>query len=263
MIIRQSQQFKSGYNGIVDAAEKHHEMLMDFGILRLEAGDEFADRQPKERAFLLINGAVELEWDGGKAIIERVSCFDEAPSCLHIPSGVSVTLRGYKPHTELSVHRTDNNQSFQPILFRPQDCQIRQVGVGTMKEMATRTVRTVFDKSNRPQSNLVLGETINLPGRWSGYPPHYHPQPEIYLYKFNPGNGFGYAELGDEVYKVKNNDVTLMTDGVSHPQVAAPGYAMYYLWVIRHLEGLPYTGPIFAPEHLWLNSKDAIIWPDS
>jgi 5-deoxy-glucuronate isomerase len=263
VIIRQSQQFKSGYNSIVDADEKYREMLMDFGILKLDTSDEFVDQQPKERAFLLINGAVELEWDGSKAIIERESCFDEAPFCLHVPSGVSVTLRGCKPHTELSVHHTDNEQSFQPVLFRPQDCQIREVGAGTMKEMATRTVRTVFDKSSRPQSNLVLGETVNLPGRWSGYPPHYHPQPEIYLYKFNLENGFGYAELGDEVYKVKNNDVTLMTDGVSHPQVAAPGYAMYYLWVIRHLEGAPYTGPIFVPEHLWLNNKDASIWPDS
>lgn len=262
MIIRQSQQFNSGYNSIVDADEKYPEMMMDFGILMLDTGDEFIDRQPKERAFLLINGAVELEWDGGKTIVERGSCFDEAPFCLHVPSGASVTLRGCKPHTELSVHRTDNNQLFSPILFQPQDCQIRQVGAGTMKEMATRTVRTVFDKSNRPQSNLVLGETVNLPGRWSGYPPHYHPQPEIYLYKFNLEDGFGYAELGDEVYKVKNNDVTLMTDGVSHPQVAAPGYAMYYLWVIRHLDGSPYTGPIFAPEHLWLSDKDAPIWPD-
>ncbi len=263
MIIRQSQQFKSGYNSIVDADKKYPEMLMDFGVLKLDTGDEFVDKQSKERAFLLINGAVELEWDGGKATIERDSCFDEVPSCLHVPSEVSVALRGCKPHTEISVHRTDNDQLFPPILFRPPDCLIRQVGAGTMKEMATRTVRTVFDKSNRSRSNLVLGETVNLPGRWSGYPPHYHPQPEIYLYKFNLENGFGYAELGDEVYKVKNNDVTLMTDGISHPQVAAPGYAMYYLWVIRHLEGLPYTGPIFIPEHLWLNDKDAEIWPDS
>jgi 5-deoxy-glucuronate isomerase len=263
MIIKQLKPFKSGYNSIVDADKKYPEMLMDFGLLELNTEEKFVDRQHKERAFLLISGTLELEWDGGKAIVERGSVFDEAPSCLHVPSGISVTMRGCKPNTEVTVHRTDNDQSFSPKLFRPQDCQIRQVGVGTVKEMATRTVRTVFDKSNRPQSNLVLGETINLPGRWSGYPPHYHPQPEIYLYKFNLENGFGYAELGDEVYKVKNNDVTLMTDGISHPQVAAPGYAMYYLWVIRHLDGLPYTGPIFAPEYLWLNNKDAPIWPEA
>jgi 5-deoxy-glucuronate isomerase len=263
MIIKHRKPFKYGYNGIIDTAKKHPEMLMDFGILKLDAGDKFVDRQYKERAFLLLSGAVELEWDGGKAMVQRKSCFDEAPSCLHVPSEVVVTLHGRKSNTEISIHQTKNDHLFPSKLFQPQDCQIRQVGVGLMKETATRTVRTVFDKSNRPESNLVLGETITLPGRWSGYPPHYHAQPEIYFYKFNLENGFGYAELGDEVFKVKNNDVTLMTDGVSHPQVAAPGYAMYYLWVIRHLDGLPYTGPIFIPEHLWLNDKDVAIWPET
>lgn len=263
MIIRHKNPFKVGYNSIVDVVKKHPEMLMDFGILKLDKYDEFNDHQKKERAYLLISGAVELEWEGNKTRAKRSSCFNEAPTCLHMPSGIPITIRGLQNNTEVTVHRTKNDQSFLPVLFRPQDCQIRQVGVGIAKEMATRTVRTVFDKSNRPESNLVLGETINLPGRWSGYPPHYHPQPEIYLYKFNLESGFGYAELGEEVFKVRNNDVTLMTDGISHPQVAAPGYAMYYLWVIRHLDGSPYTGPIFEPEHLWLNDMNAPIWPET
>jgi 5-deoxy-glucuronate isomerase len=262
MFIKHRQELKNGYNGIVDIFRKHPEMLMDFGILKLDAGDEFADKQRKERAFLLLSGSVEFEWDGGKALAERKSCFDEEPTCLHVASGIPVDVRAREPGAEVIVLRTANERTFPSILFRPQDCQVRQVGVGTMHEMATRTVRTVFDKSNRPQSNLVLGETVNQPGRWSGFPPHCHPQPEIYLYKFNRGEGFGYAELGEYVYKVRNNDVTLMSDGVSHPQVAAPGYAMFYLWVIRHLDGKPYTGPIFDPEYLWLNNKDAPIWPD-
>lgn len=262
MILKQSKPFKKGYNGITDMVKKHPEMLMDFGMLELDAGGEFADKKPLERAFLLMQGAVEFEWDDGKAVVERANCFDELPYCLHVPSGISVTIRGRKPGTEVTVHRTTNDRTFPSKLFGPKDCVSRQVGAGTMKEMATRTVRTVFDKSNRPQSNLVLGETVNQPGRWSGFPPHFHPQPEIYLYKFNREKGFGYAELGEDVYKVRNNDVTLMTDGISHPQVAAPGYAMLYLWVIRHLDGNPYTGPIFNPDHIWLNNKDEPIWPD-
>jgi 5-deoxy-glucuronate isomerase len=54
-------------------------------------------------------------------------------------------------------------------------------------------------------------------------------------------------------------------EGVSHPQVAAPGYAMYYLWVIRHLDGNRYgeksATPIFEPEHRWVTEKGAVIWP--
>lgn len=262
MYLKHTKPFKNGYNSITDMSKKYPEMLMDFGILKLDSGDEFIDKHKKERAFLLLGGAVEFAWDGNKATVERKSCFDEAPTVLHVPSGVAVTIRGRKPGTEVTVHRTNNDQTFPSVLFLPKDCTLRQVGAGTMKEMATRTVRTVFDKTNRPQSNLVLGETVNHPGRWSGYPPHFHPQPEIYLYKFDREVGFGYAELGEEIYKVRNNDVTLMTDGISHPQVAAPGYAMLYLWVIRHLDGNPYTGPIFNPDHLWLNDKTKPIWPD-
>jgi 5-deoxy-glucuronate isomerase len=262
MFLKHKKPFNNGYNGITDMVKKYPEMLMDFGILKLDSGDEFVDKHKKERAFLLLSGAVEFEWDDGKVKAERKSCFDEPPTVLHVPSGVSVKIRGRKPGAEITVHRTVNGQAFPSVLFLPEDCTLRQVGSGTMKEMATRTVRTVFDKTNRPQSNLVLGETVNQPGRWSGYPPHFHPQPEIYLYKLDREAGFGYAELGEEVYKVRDNDVTLMTDGISHPQVAAPGYAMLYLWVIRHLDGNPYTGPVFNPDHLWLNDKNAPIWPD-
>ncbi|MGN1008127.1 MAG: 5-deoxy-glucuronate isomerase, partial [Butyricicoccus sp.] len=48
----------------------------------------------------------------------------------------------------------------------------------------------------------------------------------------------------------------------AHPQVAAPGYAMYYLWIIRHLEGNPYLGPDFDPQYLWVEQPGAKYWPD-
>ena len=68
--------------------------------------------------------------------------------------------------------------------------------------------------------------------------------------------------LGDDVVKVKNNDTVLILDDVSHPQTAGPGYAMYYVWVIRHLDNDPYIKPVFEPEHLWVTDKNAKIWPD-
>jgi 5-deoxy-glucuronate isomerase len=36
---------------------------------------------------------------------------------------------------------------------------------------------------------------------------------------------------------------------------------MYYLWVIRHLEGRRYGNPTFVPEHAWTMQKEAKIWP--
>jgi 5-deoxy-glucuronate isomerase len=114
-----------------------------------------------------------------------------------------------------------------------------------------RNVRLIFDRTTRPESNLVLGEVVNYPGRWSSYPPHHHDQPEIYHYRFTAPHGYGHAELGDDVVKVREGDTVVIPPGRDHAQVSAPGYGMYYLWMIRHLPGNPYTGFTFAEEHKW------------
>jgi len=262
MRIRQRKQFKYGYNNIIKMDGKHSDALMDFGILKLREGQTIIDTTPKERAFLLISGQVEMECDGHKVRANRSSCFYEGPWCLHVPANVPVNIRGTEIDTEISVYKTYNEQSFDPKFFTPEDCKVEMLGIGTMNEMATRAVRTIFNKANSEKSNLMLGETINLPGRWSSYPPHYHPQPEIYFYKFNLNNGFGYSGFGNKVYKVIQNDTLLVNAQVGHPQVAAPGYAMYYTCVIRHLDKLPYLRPTFFNEHLWLNEKQLKFWPD-
>ncbi len=134
-----------------------------------------------------------------------------------------------------------------------------------MKETSTRIVRTIFDYENAPYANLVLGEVIGFPGKWSSYPPHHHPQPEIYYYKSNPENGFAYAECGEQVYKVRSGDTVFIPPGKTHPQCTPPGYALWYLWAIRHVDGCPYKMPeypVFLKEHLWVQEKDALYWPD-
>ena len=262
MRIRQKKQFEYGYNSITEMDGKHAEMLMDFGILRLSKGQKTTSATPKERAFLLISGEAEFEWEGHTVVAQRSSCFYEGPWCLHVPSNLPVNITCLKGDTEISVQQTTNNQSFEAKLFTPEDCKIEMIGTGTMNEMATRTVRRIFNKANREKSNLVLGETINFPGKWSSYPPHYHPQPEIYFYKFNLENGFGYSGLGNKVYKVINNDALLISSQVGHAQVAAPGYAMYYIWVIRHIDNMPFLQPTFVREHLWLNNKQSKFWPE-
>ena len=53
------------------------------------------------------------------------------------------------------------------------------------------------------------------------------------------------------VLKVRDGDTVIIPPGLDHAQVSAPGYGMYYLWMIRHLPGNPYTGFTFAEEHRW------------
>ena len=63
--------------------------------------------------------------------------------------------------------------------------------------------------------------------------------------------------------KTHNNSTVLILNEETHPQTTAPGYAMWYLWVIRHLDGNPYITPYFLPEHRWVTdpASEALMWP--
>ncbi len=251
-----------GYTAITQLNGKNKDMMMDFGILRLGKDQNFQDDLKLEKAYLLVYGEVTFKWEGKTHTQKRTNCFDESPTVLHVPENVKVEIIGVSEDSEINVMRTNNEKNFSSKLYLPEETPDEHRGAGLMKETSTRIVRTVFDYTNAPYANLVVGEVIGFPGKWSSYPPHHHPQPEVYYYKTYPEQGFAYAELGDEVVKVQNNDTVMIGEGLTHPHCTAPGYALWYLWVIRHLDENPYITPTFLPQHLWVQEKDAVYWPD-
>jgi 5-deoxy-glucuronate isomerase len=260
--IRQNGPFQDGYNSIAEKDGKNSDMLMDFGILKMKQGQAEINSENKERAYLLIHGEVIFVWEGQKAKAKRRSCFDENPWCLHVPAGVAVKITALTDETELSVHKKTNDKVFPAKLYSQVACRMETRGTGTMNETSTRVVKTILDKSISKDANLVLGEIICYPGKWAGFPPHHHPQPEIYFYKFSPENGYGFLEVGEDVVKVKQNDAVKLAGGTTHPHVAAPGYAMYIIWVIAQMENDPYIKPTDVAEHQWLFDPSAKIWPE-
>ena len=111
-----------------------------------------------------------------------------------------------------------------------------------------RRVRTYL-----AEGPLIAGETLNPPGGWSSYPPHRHEHEEVYVYRFDPVDGFGVAMNYDDARR----DATIVHDGHVqriasgyHPVVAAPGYAMCYLWALAG-ESTTLT-PSYDPVHAWL-----------
>ena len=62
--------------------------------------------------------------------------------------------------------------------------------------------------------------------------------------------------------KVHNNDTVFIQPGQTHPQCTPPGYALWYLWGIRHLESARYGTPTFVPEHLWVQAPGQPYWGD-
>ena len=78
---------------------------------------------------------------------------------------------------------------------------------------------------------------------------------EVYLFKLDPENGFGiqlrYDGEGEEAFTVRDGDVAAIPAGY-HPVVAAPGYALCYLWVMAG-EGRQMI-PYLDPEHAWVQT---------
>lgn len=224
---------------------------MDFAVQRLPPGETWAETHPKESAWVLLRGTAVFEFSGGREEISRASLFDEPPSALHLGPEAACSVSAGRDGAEFAVVRTSNDRRFAPRLFRPADLTPEYRGAGLVQNACLRNVRLIFDRATRPDSNLVIGEVVNYPGRWSSYPPHHHDQPEIYHYRFTQPSGYGHAELGEAVVKVRDGDTVAIPPGLDHAQVSAPGYGMYYLWMIRHLPGNPYTGFTFAEEHRW------------
>lgn len=240
-----------GYHELT-ARNDETNMLMDIGIHVLEAGESITLHDSiQEMAILPLVAHVKLSWETESTSVQRQDIFTESPHCLHVCKNVKVTIEAID-RSEVLVQKTTNDVTFSSKLYTPEDCPNEDLGKGVWENTATRTIRTIFDYVTAPYSNLVIGEVISHPGRWSSYPPHHHDQPEVYYYRFDKEQGFGCAMVGPEAYRVENNSFITIPGGLDHPQATAPGYSMYFCWMIRHLENNPWTERIYEEEHKWL-----------
>ncbi len=246
-------------NGIKELSkqgEKNAEMLMDVKVIKLEEGKEleiYSD--DNESAVLLVSGEIYYTFENRVEEAKRKDCFSEKPYCLHVAKMKNVKIKAIKD-SEIILQQTVNEKEFDSVFYTPDDCKQECFGGEKWEGTAKRQVLTVFDYFNAPYSNMVIGEVINLPGRWSSYIPHSHEQPEIYYHKFSKEQGFGASFIGEDVYKVTQGSASIIPGGVTHPQVTAPGYSMYYCWMIRHLDGNPWTDRVDDPQHKWLLDEE-------
>ena len=248
-------EFDNGVKVLSRAGDAVNDMMMDITIYQMKAGEShtffLADQ---ELAVLLVLGDVTFLWEDQQRTGHRESFIQEGPHCLHVPKGTQVTVRA-NADSEILVQSTANDRIFQPVFYRPEDCRDDIFGLDVFDNKMKRTVRTVFDYKNAPYSNMVNGEVINHQGGWSSYTPHHHPQPEVYYYRYERSEGFGACFLGDDVYKIKDGSCACIPGGVTHPQVTAPAFPMYYCWMIRHLDGNPWTDRIVDPRYTWIDAR--------
>lgn len=253
-----NEELKRGYNAYIDASVDDMGTQMDVGLLVMEEGDTFTiEEKEKETAVLLFAGSVTYQWDDKTVEASRPDCFRYEAYCLLAGKGTRIVLTAHS-HSELYIQKTVNENPYEAVMYTPETVQVQHAGAqGELMGCMRREIKTFFDYENAPFSNMVLGEVLNFPGKWSSYPPHHHPQPEVYFYRFDHPQGFGAGFANGEIYQTGHNGLAVINRGF-HSQTAAPGYAMCYAWGIRHLEGDPWEKTrIDDPEHEWLWKADA------
>ena len=255
-LVRKQNGFEFGRTTVTEIGESTNDTGMHFSILKLKAGEEISFDDNLETACLLMDGETTFLYDDNDQYAERSSLFDEDPFALHFSAESTARIKA-ESDCEFAILQTENPTPFDTCFFDANNMlESEHRGKGALDDTAYRIVRTIFDIRNRPDAKLVLGEVISFPGRWSSYPPHHHAQPEIYHYRFTEPQGLGFAQLGKDAYQIRQNDTLKILNEKDHAQTAAPGYGMYYIWVIRHLENNPYTVPTFTQDHDWIMSKE-------
>ncbi len=230
------------------------EMLQDISVFLLKKGQKrtFFSNE-KEAVVLLIHGKVRFVCDGIDEIADRKDLFNDLPTTVHVSKGTKLTVEGLEDGTRFIYQATTNERAFSPKIYRKSDVIRTVSGEGMWDNTSLRDVNTIFDYDNAPYSNLVIGEVLARQGRWWSYVPHSHPQPEVYYYEFDREEGFGACFIGEEAHTVKSGSVAMFVGGKTHVQVTAPGFPMYNVWMIRHLDGDPWVKTRNVdPRYTWL-----------
>ena len=243
----------SGFTPIFTAERDESGFALGFsiGLQRLAAGAVIRQEARSETLWLLLHGTGHVRSREARHPVARSSVFEQGPVAWHVGAGDAFMIAA-ESDSEWAVVQVDGETALPARMYQNSDFTSEDSGAGLAQGACRRLVRTLFDYDTRPDSALVVGEVLNYPGRWSTYPPHHHPQPEVYHYRFTQPQGYGHAEIGETVWKVYDGDTIKIPPDHDHAQVSAPGYGMNYLWVIRHLPGRPYRGFTFRPEHEWL-----------
>jgi 5-deoxy-glucuronate isomerase len=248
---------REGYEAIVGPGSGLR-YIREFGVLVLPGGAEYAGATGEGEALLHIIAGV-CDVTAGDAVVAglggRPTPFAGRPAALRLPPHFSYRVAAQAPGVEIAITSAAAHGApdcgVAPI--RPETLTPRTVG----RDNWARTV-TMIAPPDFPAQSLILGETLNPPGNWSGVPTHKHdtfrPQQEseheeLYYFRADPPVGWGvervYVPQGrDELLLLQDRVVTLKPRGY-HTVAAAPGFSLYYAFVLAgpHKQLVPVLDP--------------------
>ncbi len=230
---------QEGYEVIID----NHESLSHinhFAILRLNNNQSFQENTGANEAMLhLIEGSCSLTINGDKFanLNGRPNPFQGKPTAVYLPPDTQYHIEG---QVEIAITQSKAEADGEPRLISPDTLTPAQVGRDNWQRKVTMIAKPDF-----PSQKLILGETVNPPGNWSGVPTHKHDtvQPgvesyheELYYFRVDQPGGWGIERLYDkgnldEILLLQDRVVTIMPRGY-HTVAAAPGFTLFYTFVL-------------------------------
>jgi 5-deoxy-glucuronate isomerase len=220
--------------------------LLDFGLLRLDAGQSWSGGSADRETLAVILGGTATFTIGAEkfpAVGGRANVFSGKPHSVYIPAGSEVTIEAIEP-VEIALPSAPSDLAIPPYVIGPDRVAAGRWGAGNF----SRNFHQILTEIAQPDlaaRRLIVGETYTPSGNWSTYPPHRHKvdnlpaeaaHEEMYYFRVNPGDGFGicrmYTDEGyEENFTVRDHGMHMMPEGY-HTVVSAPGYTTYYLWFL-------------------------------
>ena len=242
------------------AARGRETGLIDLRLVQLSAGERETLRDDAELCAVVLSGSVDVAIGGREfgTATRHGDVFESLGDAAYVPPAQALELVAQNDAlVAVAAAPLADRPAGAARLIGPAAQNVRTAGSGNW----SRSIRTILGPDD-DAGRLVLGETINPPGNWSSYPPHKHDRhappeevalEEVYYYRFKPEGGFGvqliYDDHDERAYVVRDGDVVAIPSGY-HPVVAAPGYSLYYLWVMAG-EGRE-LAPFFDSRHAWI-----------
>jgi 5-deoxy-glucuronate isomerase len=259
---------KAGHQSIFQTGEQDIRWL-GLEVLRLEKGETWeGSLAGEEAALVLLSGRADIEVEAGKkeawkSLGERGDIFSGAPAAVYAPRNSTIKIKALSK-LEIAIAKAPCEQDHPAVLIQPSDVKVVSSGMANWR----RDVRLIIPPGSPISQRLIVGETLNPPGNWSGIPPHKHDQvtqgenflEEFYFFKTRPADSFGlqlmYKDGEGLGHMVTNDDVTVMLNGY-HPTVASPGTAICYLWVLAG--DVKDYSLVIDPRFGWVGNAEAVL----
>jgi len=267
---------EKGYKPIVTPQDTGLKYI-EFGRLVLpEKGAEYeSETLNREVVLTVFSGTCNIEIESPsqkasyKTIGKRTDVFAGRPAMVYLPRNTAYRVVSESSILELGISKAPSEMDYEPVLVKPEDVFEGTFGVWNWR----RKIHMAVGESVKAQ-RLLVGETLNPSGNWSSFPPHKHdvessseaPLEEVYFFKVKPSQGFGFQrvytaaddqEPFDKLCVIEDNDTVVIPRGY-HPVVAAPGYQLYYLWILAGEKRI-YGAWSDDPRHTWLRGCEPIL----